>query len=387
MFKQHRFLTTLCRIIAGIKTPAEIDQCNEQLREKPLFDLCQYHQIVAAIYYYRSSLKTYFPQLSPAFFKKAKRHTITSLSQSLVYEHFLNQFSKQLSDCSIPFRIFKGITLANRIYTPSYLRGFGDLDLLIKPKDLNKLQQLLFRKNFRLSEDLYTCFPIEVVKKYSFARHYVRDKPVELALDVHLNLSNKLHPFQFEYQDFWQNYQIITLNNQTYATFKDEHNAVYLLYHCWKHYYFKLSWFIDLFKFLDLIQIDSEYFEKLLKKYHLIPMWQLYLSTCMQLFGRFPHDIDTGLIRHYHTPRAHKIINAHQVLNGHLSYPFSIVRLVLPFYYLPQTRQWISYLIKQLLPPLDTVREFHEQQTLHPSWLSYIILRFKSLSNLLKRND
>jgi len=387
MLKRYPVLKILCRLISGVKTPHKTIRLENSLPENCLFEHCQYHQIIAAVYHYHARLNTCFPTLSHHFFERAKAETIASLSQCMVYENFLTQFSEQLSDRNIPFRIFKGISLANEIYNPAYLRGYADLDLLIKPEDLNKLQDFLFQKGFQLSNDLYTHFPLDVVKKYAFARHYIRSRPTEIALDVHLNLSNRLHPFQFDPQEFWQNHKKIVINHKNYLTFQDEHNAIYLLYHCWKHYYFKLSWFIDLFKFLDQVPIDCHRYEQLLKKYNLSYLWRLYLFVCKRLFGRFPRYIKADLISHYYNPHAPKLINSNLILTGSFPYPFSVMRLILPWYYLHHPRQYTNYLIKQFLPPSDTIRKSYEQQTLPVNWFTYLKLRCKSLTNPFTATD
>ncbi len=245
------------------------------------------------------------------------------------------------------------------------------------------IHELLLRNGYFLCEDLYTAFPSQIIKKYSFARHYIRKEHSILALDVHLNLSGKLHPFQFDVMDFWDNSRDIEINKNMFKTFDKEYTAVYLLYHAFKHYYFKLICLIDVYKILESDNMDFDRLGKLVVKYNLTKVWSIFLNTSRELFGRIPGNADMSNMKKYYPPNSHKIINKDSLLREILPYSPSVGRIILPLVYLPFFLQKVRFLLRQLFPPKDAIRVFYVNKSMKTNWSNYLKLQIKAILELI----
>jgi len=380
---ERQVLVHLCKLISGNSDLKSDLYAGMEIDEEKLYQICLYHQVLPFIYYYREAFRKLFPSLSQGFFSKAKTYAIFNTSRIIVYENFLKEFDQQLNKIGIQYRILKGIVLAFDLYEEPYLRTFGDLDILIMPDSLEIIHEELLQNGYFLCEDLYTAFPVEIIKKYSFARHYMRNRPSKIAIDIHLNLSGKLHPFQFDLLDFWNNSRNVELNCGKFKTFNREYTAVYLLYHAFKHYYFKLIWIIDVYKILEADNINFNELEKLIIKYNLEKVWSIFLNTSKELFGRIPGNTDISNIKKYYPPNSHKIINKDSLLRGVLPYSPSVGRIILPLVYLNSFPEKVLYLLRQLFPPKETVRDFYIEKNLKPNWNNYLKLRIKAILELI----
>jgi hypothetical protein len=67
------------------------------------------------------------------------------------HQHLLNRVLERLATIGIQPVLFKGTALAYSVYPESFLRGRGDTDLIVKPQDTQRVEELLqtlgFKKN------------------------------------------------------------------------------------------------------------------------------------------------------------------------------------------------------------------------------------------------
>jgi len=344
-----------------------------------LEQLC-YHQVAGLAYYYRRELAAAGLPLSSAAEDYLQRYTLLNISRIMAYEHFLKQWHPRLQECGIEYRLFKGIVTAKMFYPADYLRSFGDLDILIRPADLARVESLLAAEGFTAADDLYRVFPPEIIRKYAFARHYNRRRPFNIAIDLHLNLSSRLHPFQFDADEFWSNRQSFCLDGQQLQTFTLEYQALYALYHAFKHYFFKLIWFIDAFLLLDQPALDAAGLQQLIAANHLNRLERHFINLSRRLFGRLPQALQN---RPQQTSSPHHRINPETVLQGNLTLSPSRARLLLPMYYLEGWLRRLAYLWRQLFPPRDTVKHFYLTDRNGTNCLRYLKLRCRAISDLI----
>jgi hypothetical protein len=373
-------LLALCKVISGVGGEKIVASGNDELPTDILIEQLQYHQLIPLVYYYRQQLQAAGWDFDQSTIELLKSCTFSNISRIMIVEHYLQHLERLFKANAIDYRVFKGIVTAKSVYQADYLRSFGDLDILIRADQLQTIESLLQQEGFTHAEDLYSHFPDEVIQKYSFAQHFNRVEPYTIALDVHLNLSGRLHPFQFDSAEFWDNSTSIAINGGTILTFDREYQAIYAIYHAFKHYFFKLIWFIDAFLLLDQKQLDPEKFQHLIKKYKLTKLLIFYSQITLDLFGRLPQVIQQIRIS---SQRPHRIINAQTVLRGTLPYSQSRARILLPMYYLPGWLARLRFLWTQLFPPIETIRNFYLQDGPQKKFWSYFNLRCRAITDLI----
>jgi len=382
MKNEQFFLTQLCKIVVNEKAPVSLGFKEMTFDEPLLIKKCNYHQILTLAYFYHDELQTNFPDLSEDFFQQARTYAVFNATRVMVYENFLAELDKKLSERRIEYRVLKGLVTACELYSASYLRAFGDLDIIVRPESIAALDGVLTDLGFQLSEDLYSVFPESIIQKYSFARHYIRSTTTNVAVDVHLNLSGKLHAFQFDIDDFWKNSRLVAIGDKRYPTFSNEYLAVYLLYHAFKHHYFKLMWLIDFFKIMDTPTLDVGEFKRLIVKYRMEKLWRIFIRICVEIYGRLPVSASSPYLKKYNPIDSSKI-NADSILRGVPPYSPSKARIILPMVYLRGFWEKARYLFRQLLPPREVIRDFYCQKDLAMNWRNYFKLRKKTILEMI----
>lgn len=378
MSGESRFLRAVSAfVLNGGKTQLGPDETI--LDEEKLFRLGLYHQILPLVGQYRAELSKAFPNISKDFFEKCRKYAVTNAGRVMLYERFLANLDSILAQNGVEYRLFKGPVLAFELYPYPHLRTFGDMDILIREESLEKVHQILKNLNCELCDDLYTVFPNEIIRKYSFARHYATVINPFVAVDVHLSLSGRLHPFQFDVDDFWNSSRSFRIGDRDYRTFDHPHQAIYSLYHAFKHYFFKLIWIMDCQRNFQLPDFDMDRFEHLLGRYNLSRIWEIYQQVVTELQNGSPDGYDESRTEHRKLlPK----VNTELILQGSLPTSQARARMLLPLLYLPKLRQKAAYLWRQMFPPRDVVRDFYASRELRPTWRNYLSLRRKAVFEL-----
>lgn len=374
---RRQFFVTLTQLFTNKTIPPT--SYTDELDEEKLYRSGVYHQVIPLIYHFQQPLKQAFPSISDNFWARARLFTLFNDTFLIAVEKTLSELDNAFQQHKIAYRLFKGPVLAYQSYQFPYLRTFGDIDILIKPAHLPQTHNILQDLGFELCNDLYSNFPDHIIQKYAFARHYQRRQKPQLALDIHLNLSGGLHPFQFDITEFWAHSAPITIDNHTYETFEPVYQAIIALYHAFKHYFFKLIWFFDLWALLKTPNFDYDRFESLIRHFKLQNMWQLFNQFSAQLC-----NYDQPLHRSWCTrlPLSKNWLNLDRILSGILPLSPSKARLILPLFYLPNISSKGRYLWRQLLPPREVIRDFYLNSHLQPTLWNYLRLRRKAIAEL-----
>ncbi len=379
----QKIFHNICRII--VNPESQIDSNDTVFDENILYEYLQYHQISSFIYYYKQEISKICTGLSKQIFDRCHNDYLQNIYQGMIHENYLKNNIKLLKQNKLPFYIIKGIVSAKELYIKEELRSYSDLDIVIHKKDLKKWLKYLSSKGFVRTLDHYTVFPNSIINKYNFSLHFINEKPNPIAIDLHLNLSNKMHPFQFDIEEFINHSRSINLTDKSINTFQPEYLIIFYLYHSFKHYYFKIIWFIDLYFAFKTYNIDFEKLHKLLVKYKLEKLWRLFLEISRDLFGDIPFSKKEKLFTDYMNHKRHKIINSKTIINGEFPYSESINRLILPLYYLSNPTDKIKYLFHQFFPPKETLRDFYENPDIKMTQLNYLKFRLKTLMTLTNK--
>jgi len=153
--------------------------------------------------------------------------------------------------------------------------------------------------------------------------------------------------------------------------------VLYLLYHAFKHYYFKLIWLIDLFLALRQLNLDPMHLAEQIERYRLTRMWQFYRRLAADLFGE--QVAPPG-----RAPRlSRRLLTTEIILAGNAGLSPSRARLIYPLLYLPGYSAAGRYLLRQLFPPRDTVADFYPPMGLAPTWSAYLKCRAQAIRELV----
>jgi|GEM_PF-4276583 len=218
--------------------------------------------------------------------------------------------------------IFKGPVLCETLYERPGLRSFFDLDLLVKPEDLESTERLLGDLGYKLrllrtssrrwiagahdptpigSGDLLS--PEETRELYLAHHFHLPYVPKEegkgLRIDLHWSLFPEAN-LPLPLGEFWQRAEPITLAGQTALTFCPVDNLLYLCLHTSLDGYAR----IRLLKLLDILRLAEKFslpewqdFAARAEKYQVEKMAGLGLWLAYHAFHRDLPEAAAGLVK------------------------------------------------------------------------------------------
>ncbi len=139
---------------------------------------------------------------------------------------------------------FKGPTLTSLLYGNLTLRLFGDLDILVHPRDVWRARELLLTRGYErrlISENQTSDADIW---RYGYA-FYLGHETRQTFVDLHWALGGVRTPFPLALAPFWRDHQATSLLGTSVKTFRPEDLLIYLCVHGGKHCWHKLGWICD----------------------------------------------------------------------------------------------------------------------------------------------
>jgi hypothetical protein len=170
-------------------------------------------QGIAALLYQRVKNLDSIPKDILATLSKAY---YTNLLRNFSYYQELSEIIKQLHDNEIEVIVLKGAYLAKTVYESDALRFIGDMDLMVKPADLSKTQNLLLQLGYKQKKHNLTDFK----------------KQGAFNIDLHWNFHFTPNtPFKINPEMLWQAAQSCTIGNIKALSLSPED----LLFHVCSH--------------------------------------------------------------------------------------------------------------------------------------------------------
>ncbi|MFC1548576.1 nucleotidyltransferase family protein [Candidatus Omnitrophota bacterium] len=162
------------------------------------------------------------------------------LSYNLLLRERVENILRPFNEAGIPVILLKGIAMLNDIYRDTNDRVLGDVDMLVKKKDFEKVKHILTSAGFSF-----------IHGNMVNAEVYGAETPVEIYIDLHNHLMNPKSPAQKKVYDpdesgIWDNAVPVEFGGQKAYTLCIEDRIIYLCFHMLKERFSKDKWFKDL---------------------------------------------------------------------------------------------------------------------------------------------
>ncbi|MFW5838885.1 MAG: nucleotidyltransferase family protein [Bacillota bacterium] len=175
--------------------------------------------------------------LDPSIYAAFKKEFYLYHTQDIHQLDTITQLKSILNQHNIPHILLKGSHLKT-MYPATYMRGMGDIDILIKKDAMNAVHRCLKKEGFTLT--------------HQSAQHDIFESPNKVPVEVHPKLykpiDKKYAPL---FQDVWRYAKV--QKKSTYL-FDPHFELAYLLYHIVKHFHgtgIGLRTVLDIGIFLD----------------------------------------------------------------------------------------------------------------------------------------
>lgn len=206
------------------------------------------HSLIPLLYFHLHAHAT--EKVPPAVYEKLRDQfrRISALNVYLSGE--LRRLLKLFTAHSIEAIPYKGPALAAKAYGNIALRHFGDLDIIVRQRDVPRVMQLLIAEGYALDP------PLNGVQQALMLRTqcnlpFTRDGR-RLIVEIHWRVSARLFSSPLDEERLWENSGLDSFEGTTIKTLAPEDLLLSLSVHGAKHLWERLSWIADIAQLLEV---------------------------------------------------------------------------------------------------------------------------------------
>jgi predicted O-linked N-acetylglucosamine transferase (SPINDLY family) len=161
----------------------------------------------------------------------------------------LQRILRALAQAGIETITIKGPMLAMRVYGDLGLRGFRDLDLLIRDQDMARAMAVLLEIGY---ERQMTLTPAQIkMIQYLQGQEFVYNEAAGLGAEPHTRLTSIKIALDVDYDGLWQRARPTALDGQPTRVLAPEDELIALAIHGGKELWWNLKWVCDIALFME----------------------------------------------------------------------------------------------------------------------------------------
>jgi Uncharacterised nucleotidyltransferase len=136
--------------------------------------------------------------------------------------------------------VVKGPTLAVRAYGDPAMRSYGDLDLLVRQRDIRRATELMIDAGYAPAVPLSTIDSGEIPGQYLFSK-----PDSKLMVELHNDRTLRYFPRRLPLEDFFARQVRVPLDGRETPALSVEDELVLICIHGAKHFWERLMWIAD----------------------------------------------------------------------------------------------------------------------------------------------
>ena len=137
--------------------------------------------------------------------------------------------------------VIKGPILAAQAYSGPSVRSYGDLDLLVRQRDVRRASELMIASGYQ------AAVPLNAIDAGKIPGQYVFSKPdSKLLVELHNDLTLRYFPRPLPIEDLFARRTSLRLDAHEVPAPSVEDHLVLICVHGAKHFWERLSWIADL---------------------------------------------------------------------------------------------------------------------------------------------
>ena len=134
----------------------------------------------------------------------------------------------------------KGPVLAAQAYGDSSVRSYGDLDLLVRQRDIRRATELMIGSGYQAAVSLSAIDAGKIPGQYLFSK-----PDAKLLVELHSDLTLRYFPRPLPIEDFFARQILVRLDAHEVHAPSVEDELVLICVHGAKHFWERLSWIAD----------------------------------------------------------------------------------------------------------------------------------------------
>jgi hypothetical protein len=354
------------------------------------FRQAQIHRLVPLLYYRLHQLKIKIPL---SLEEKLKKISTQNLAKNLILQKELEEVLKKLKAEKIEVIVLKGLFLAHSIYPHLGLRYLGDIDLLVREKDLSAVQDILRRLNYQISGPHQLGF----YRFYHRHFHLMKTLPNQkkILLELHWQIKRESDPFKIEIEKWWERREKFSLYPDLAFSLSPEDTLLYLALHLYQHSFTAFCFLVDLAYFLKKFhqELDWSVLAKRAQSCRLKTIVYFSLFLCQKYLKIFEEKEPNLLLKFSPNLFHQKIIKPLLLSQAKLSSfegknffknlkDACIQFILLRFLTMDSFTQVTRYFLRKIFPPLIEIKLRYRLSSPYKILLFYLLHPFFLLAKL-----
>ena len=147
--------------------------------------------------------------------------------------------------------VTKGPALSLRCYGDSGLRQYGDLDLVVREKDITRVTELMLALAYEAAVPLTAIRANKIPGEYNF-----RQKSTQLLVEFHTERTFRYHPRPLPIENLFQRRASVSFDGREIPALSLEDELILISIHGAKHFWERLSYIADVAAFVSRQELD-----------------------------------------------------------------------------------------------------------------------------------
>jgi len=153
--------------------------------------------------------------------------------------------ARMLETAGIPAIVMKGPAIGVLAYGDPSLRGFADIDLLVRRDDAELAREVVLKNGYARDYDAHN------EHRLLRDQHALEFSSSKAKLELHVALLSKHLSFSIPAQDLWESARAVDFSGQSIMTLSRPHLLVFLCAHGAKHQWWNFKWIVDIAQLLE----------------------------------------------------------------------------------------------------------------------------------------
>jgi hypothetical protein len=203
-----------------------------------LIDLAEEHGVIGHLAACLGGLKedALLPEARQLLLDRQRAQNFTTLRLTAELFRLLERFASE----GIAVLVVKGPVLAVRAYGDPARRGYGDLDLLVRLRDIRRATELMMAAGYQ------AAVPLSAIDAGKIPGQYLFSKPdSKLLVELHNDLTLRYFPRRLPIEEFFARQVRVRLDAHEAPALSVEDELVLICIHGAKHFWERLIWIAD----------------------------------------------------------------------------------------------------------------------------------------------
>jgi hypothetical protein len=176
------------------------------------------------------------PDRKQAFVDQQRAQNFLTLRLTAELFRLLEIFAAE----GIPALVIKGPVLAMRAYGNPAVRSYGDLDLLVRQKDIRRATESMLASGYEAAVSLRAIDAGKIPGQYLFS-----EPDSKLLVELHNDFTLRYFPRPLPIEDFFARQIRVRLDGHEVSALSVEDELVLICIHGAKHFWERLTWIAD----------------------------------------------------------------------------------------------------------------------------------------------